>query len=88
LHLTGVFVGSRGGGFATIRTPDGDVHAFPGGEVAPGIILKQIEGNRVILLASGIQKQLTLQENISTAAATTPQIIPNAPPKQTQAEEE
>jgi len=37
MYLTGVFAGSRGGGFATIRTRTGDVHVFPGEEVAPGL---------------------------------------------------
>jgi hypothetical protein len=72
LHLTGVFAGSRGGGFATIHTQTGDVPAFPGDEVAPGIILKQIESDRVILLISGNQKELRLHESSSTAAAAPP----------------
>jgi hypothetical protein len=76
LHLTGVFAGSRGGGFATIHTRTGDVHVFPGDEVVPGVVLKQIESNRVILLTSGTQKELQLRENNSPAATSTPEAAP------------
>lgn len=69
LQLTGVFTGSRGGGFATIHTRAGDVPVFPGDEVVPGVILKQIEGNRVILLTSGIEKELSLRESTVPPAA-------------------
>lgn len=72
LHLTGVFSGSKGGGFATIHTQTGDVPVFPGDEVAPGIILKQIESDRVILLSSGTQKELRLHEDNTPAAAAPP----------------
>lgn len=68
LHLTGVFAGSKGGGFATIHTRTGDVPVFPGDEVVPGVILKQIEGDRVILLTSGTQKELQLSESNAPAA--------------------
>jgi hypothetical protein len=61
LRLTGVFVGSNGGGFATFHTQAGEVSASPGAEVAPGVTLKQIERDRVILLATGTQKELRLQ---------------------------
>ena len=67
LYLTGVYAGSKGGGFATIHTRTGDVHVFPGDEVVPGVILKQIESNRVILLNSGTQKELQLRENNAPA---------------------
>jgi len=75
LLLTGVFSGTRGGGFATIRTRAGDVHVFRGDEVAPGVTLKQIEGNRVILLVSGIEKELKLAES----SAVPPQVPPRPP---------
>jgi hypothetical protein len=95
LHLTGVFAGSKGGGFATIHTRTGDVPVFPGDEVAPGIILKQIESNRVILLTSGTQKELQLQENnapitasIRQATASTRQASPSPRLQQNKAEEE
>jgi hypothetical protein len=83
LHLTGVFTGAQGGGFATLLTRSGEVHAFPGDEVVPGIILKQIEGSRVILLASGIEKELKLRESDVTAAS--PQAVVNRPPQAVQA---
>jgi hypothetical protein len=88
LHLTGVFAGSKGGGFATIHTRTGDVPVFPGDEVAPGIILKQIESNRVILLTSGVQKELQLQQNNTPAATSTPQPGPYLRRQRIQAEEE
>lgn len=60
LQLTGVFVGSKGGGFATFHTRTGAVSAFPGDEVVPGVRLKQIERDRVILLATDSMKELLL----------------------------
>ena len=78
LHLTGVFAGSKGGGFATIHTRTGDVPVFPGDEVVPGVILKQIESDRVILLTSGTQKELRLRENYAPAATSTPQATPTS----------
>jgi hypothetical protein len=84
LQLTGVFTGSRGGGFATIHTRTGDLPVFPGEEVVPGVILKQIEGNRVILLISGIEKELKLREGTVQPAASSRQTVSNrqatAPP--------
>jgi len=88
MYLTGVFAGSRGGGFATIRTRTGDVHVFPGEEVAPGVILKQMERNRVILLSSGIEKELTLRESPVPPAASSLQTITNRPPQPVRAEQE
>lgn len=82
LQLTGVYAGTRGGGFATIRTRSGDVHAFPGDEVAPGVILKHIERDRVILLASGVEKELMLPETAVPSAESSPQTVTN-PPRQT-----
>jgi hypothetical protein len=79
LQLTGVYAGTRGGGFATIRTRSGDVHAFPGDEVAPGVVLKHIERDRVILLASGVEKELMLPETAIPTAESPPQTAPNRP---------
>ena len=76
LYLTGVFAGSRGGGFATLHTRAGDVPVFQGEEVAPGVILKQIESDRVILLSSGTNKELRLNESGAPAAAPTPHMPP------------
>jgi hypothetical protein len=89
LRLTGVFTGARGGGFATIHTRTGEVPVFSGDEVAPGIILKQIEGNRVILSTAGIEKELKLHDNNVVSAAASPQAVashpsqatPNSPPQ-------
>lgn len=78
LQLTGVFAGSKGGGFATIHTRTGDVPVFPGNEVVPGVILKQIESDRVILLSSGTQKELRLRENNSLSTTSTPQAVPTS----------
>lgn len=88
MYLTGVFAGSRGGGFATIRTRTGDVHVFPGEEVAPGVILKQMERNRVILLSSGIEKELKLSESPVPPAAASLQTITNRLPQPVRAEQE
>lgn len=79
LYLTGVFAGSRGGGFATIHTRAGDVPVFEGEEVTPGVILKQIERDRVILLSLGAQKELLLQGN-APAPQASPGGAPVAPP--------
>ncbi len=87
-HLTGVFAGLRGGGFATIRTRTGDVHVFPGEEVVPGVTLKQMESDRVILLSSGVEKELKLRDNPAPPAALSPQAITNRPPQPVRAEQE
>jgi Type II secretion system protein C len=77
LHLTGVFAGSKGGGFATIHTQRGEVPAFPGDELAPGVILNQVESDRVIILVSGIQKVLPLHENNVAADAASREVVPD-----------
>jgi hypothetical protein len=88
LQLTGVYAGTRGGGFATIHTRTSDVHVFPGDEVVPGVVLKQIERDRVILLSSGVEKELMLPETAVPSAESSPKTVTN-PPRQTfQVEEE
>lgn len=72
LSLTGVFVGSRGGGFATFRTPKGAVSVFPGDEVVPGVKLKQIERDRVILLSADAKKELPLSTQPIAAESAPP----------------
>ncbi len=62
LKLTGVYAGSGGGGFATFRTRAGEVSVFAGTEIAPGVKLKQIESDRVIILNTGVQQELRLQD--------------------------
>jgi hypothetical protein len=69
LLLTGVFAGAKGGGFATFQAPHGAVAAFPGDEVVPGVKLKQIERDRVILLTTQAQRELRLRTEDKTAAA-------------------
>jgi hypothetical protein len=88
LRLTGVYAGTRGGGFATIRTQTGDVHVFPGDEVVPGVILKQIESDRVILLTSGIQTELQLHQDNPPAATSAPQALPDRSRQRNQAVEQ
>jgi hypothetical protein len=88
LQLTGVYAGTRGGGFATIRTRSGDVHAFPGDEVAPGVVLKHIERDRVILLASGVEKELMLPEIAVPSAESPSRTASSRPRKAFQVEEE
>jgi hypothetical protein len=79
LQLTGVYSGTRGGGFATITTRTGNVHVFPGDEVVPGIVLKHIERDRVILLVSGVEKELMFPETAAPAAESPPQTVPDRP---------
>jgi hypothetical protein len=79
LQLTGVYSGTRGGGFATITTRTGNVHVFPGDEVVPGIVLKHIERDRVILLVSGVEKELMFPETAVPAAESPPQTVPDRP---------
>lgn len=62
LQLAGVFAGSNGGGFATFRTRSGAKSVFTGEEIEPGVRLKQIERDRVIILGAGGQKELRLSE--------------------------
>jgi Type II secretion system protein C len=77
LHLTGVFAASMGGGFATIHTQRGEVPAFPGDEVAPGVILNKVESDRVIILVSGLQKVLLLHENSAPGAVAPGEVSPD-----------
>jgi len=65
LRLTGVFAGSRGGGFATFHSRSGEQSAFPGDEVSPGVRLTKILGDRVILSSADGQKELTLRDTIT-----------------------
>lgn len=88
LSLTGVYYGSQGGGFATIRTRSGEVHAFRGDEVAAGVILKHMERDRVILLVSGVEKELVLPETAVPAAEAPTQAAPNRPGQTFQVEQE
>lgn len=68
LLLTGVFAGSRGGGFATIRTREGEVHVFRGDEVVPGVTVKDIAGDRVMLSVAGVEKALELASDAAVPA--------------------
>ena len=90
LSLSGVFAGSRAGGFATFRTPAGAVSIFPGEEVVPGVTLKQIERDRVILQSASTLKELLLSRPIGAdsgqpAAPVTPSVTAQAVPEQTAA---
>lgn len=69
LSLTGLFVGSGGGGFATFQVRGAALSAFPGDEVMPGVQLKQIERDHVILLASGTERTLRLPAGSAQAVA-------------------
>lgn len=88
LHLTGVYAGSKGGGFATIHTRAGDVAVFPGNEVVPGVILKQVESDRVILLSSGTQKELQLHEDNAPGATAVSQAVRNRGSQRNRVEEQ
>jgi hypothetical protein len=63
LLLTGMFATSKGGGFATFRTPGGAVSTFAGDEVMPGVLLKAVERDRVTVLVAGVPKELMLVVN-------------------------
>lgn len=62
LELVGIFMGSRGGGFATFNTRKGAISAFQGDEVVPGVQLKRLERDRVLLLSAGTLRELPLRE--------------------------
>jgi hypothetical protein len=62
LQLAGVFATTGGGGFATFRTRSGAVSVFVGGDIAPGVKLKQIERDRVIIFSAGTPRELRLRE--------------------------
>jgi hypothetical protein len=61
---------------------------FPGEEVVPGVILKKIEGDRVILLTSGIEKELKLRESSASPAASSLQTFPKPSSQPTRAQEQ
>ena len=69
LKLTGVYAGSGGGGFATFRTRSGEVSVFAGDEIAPGVKLKQIRSDRVIILNTGVPQELRLEEGGEASTA-------------------
>jgi hypothetical protein len=77
LRLTGVFAGSKGGGFATFQTHTGAVSVFPGDEVVPGVTLKQIERDRVILYTADSKRELLLNEDRNSDAAGSVQAAAN-----------
>ena len=62
VKLTGIFAGAKGGGFAIFRTRAGEISAFAGDEVVPGIKLKEIQDDRVILMSGGVQNELRLRD--------------------------
>ena len=70
LRLTGIYAGSRSGGFATFNSKKGAISVFVGDEIVPGVKLKTIERDRVIVLTSGAQQELQLQG--SSGSATSP----------------
>jgi hypothetical protein len=87
-QLVGVFANSKGGGFATFNTRNGPISIFAGNEIVPGVRLKQIERDRVIVLSSGIQRELRLPEhggqtsgqNGQAAMVSLPQTATSVPP--------
>ena len=87
LQLTGVFAGSRGGGFATFYTRTGNVSALPGEEIVPGVTLRRIENNRVILLASGVEKELRLRGDGASPVTSPPQTVTSGSSRPAQAED-
>lgn len=72
LRLTGVYAGSRGGGFATFNSKKGAISVFVGDEIVPGVVLKMMKNDRVTVLAAGAQKELQLRgDSGSTAPSNT-----------------
>lgn len=81
IQLAGIFMGSRGGGFATFHTRKGAISAFQGDEVVPGVQLKRLERDRVILLSAGMQRELPLREagGSTSAAIDVPPVVSERP---------
>jgi hypothetical protein len=77
-RLTGIYAGTKGGGFATIYTPNGEVSAFAGDDVAPGIVLKQIDKDRVTLTSGGVERELKLPEGNAPVASPSAASPPNS----------
>ena len=69
VQLTGVYIGGRGGGFATFQTRKGAVSALVGAEISPGVSLVGIEPDRVFVSDHGVRKELPLRK---TGGATVP----------------
>ena len=59
LTLTGVYARPRGG-FAVFRGSDGALFALEGEELKPGILLKRIAADHVLLWADGVESRLDL----------------------------
>jgi len=83
LKLTGIHAGSGGGGFATFRTRSGEVSVFVGDEIAPGVKLKEIRSDHVIILNTGMQLELRLREESGAPAFPGP-AAPRGAPSQDQ----
>jgi len=68
LSLTGVFAAPGGGGFATLRTPKGQVSVLRGGEVMPGVTLNHIGKDHVMLDTGGGTLRLPLTKDAAPTA--------------------
>jgi len=59
LTLTGLYARPRGG-FAVFRGSEGALYALEGEELMPGILLKRIAADHVVLWADGVESRLDL----------------------------
>lgn len=76
IELTGLYARADGQGFATFRTPGGLVSGIAGMAVRPGVQLRQIGADHVILTENGTEHRLALP----AASAAAPAFITPAAP--------
>lgn len=69
IELTGVSTSTSGQGFATFRTREGARFALVGEEIGPGVRLKAVRGDHVIVLMAGVEHRLALPEKPAAAPA-------------------
>ncbi|NTV97143.1 MAG: hypothetical protein HGA75_17300, partial [Thiobacillus sp.] len=60
IELTGLYARADGRGFATLRTPRGPLSGIAGEEILPGVRLRQVGNDHVILMIDGSERRLEL----------------------------
>jgi len=80
-QLRGVVAAANGRGSAAIISADGQpAQAYPvGKEVAPGVVVKEVQPRFVTLLEGGVQKRLDLAVDEGSAANGVQSVMPPAP---------
>lgn len=66
IELTGLYARANGQGFATFRTPRGPLSGNAGDEIQPGVRLRQVGADHVLLLVDGAELRLELPAQPST----------------------